>query len=338
MKVALLGVGAWGTNLLRNLVSLLGADQVVAVDPDPRRQAWAVREYPALVCHSRLDGALADPDVQAVVVATPARSHAEGARAVLEAGRHVFVEKPLATSTRQAVALARLAEDRELVMMVGHTFLFGPHVRWISQRLRRPGIGDVHYVTSSRLNLGPLRHDTNVIWDLAPHDFSVIMHLLGETPLAVSANARDVVRPGTPDVAFMNVTFPSGIVASVVVSWLAPRKVRNLVVVGRDNMILYDDMDPEAPVRVYDKGATAVPPSAGIDTGPFAYRYGDTVAPHIERSEPLAEELAHFLECVKSGARPVSDGWFGARVVAALEAADRSWRESGRPAPVADVG
>ena len=274
MKIALVGVGYWGSKLLRNLVGLVGADSVVAVDTDLHRLNWVRGHYPAVACQPTIDDALADPQVMAVLVATPASAHAEHARAVLEASRHVLVEKPLATCTEQAVMLTELAEQRNRVLMVGHTFLFSSRVRWIVRRLADGGIGRVHYVMASRLNLGQHRNDASVIWDLAPHDFSIIMHLLGEVPIHVHANARSVVRTGVPDVAFMDLAFPSGIIASVAVSWLAPRKVRNIVIVGNESMIIYDDIEPDEPVKVYDKGV-ALETSADFGTDQLTYRYGE---------------------------------------------------------------
>jgi predicted dehydrogenase len=333
MKVALVGVGYWGSKLLRNLVDQLGARRVVAVDSDPHRLVHVRGRYPSIACHATLRGALADPDVGAVVIASPISEHADQAGLALNAGCHVLVEKPLTTCAEQAVALADLASRRELVLMVGHTFLFSSRVEWIRRRLATVGIGRLHYLMSSRLNLGPHRSDASVIWDLAPHDFSIILHLLGETPASVQTNARSVVRAGVADVAFIELTFPSGVIASVAVSWLAPRKVRNMVIVGDKSMIIYDDIEPDEPVKVYDKGIESEA-SADFGTHQLTYRYGDTIAPHIAVREPLAEQLTHFLRCVESGEQPLSDGWFGTRVVATLEAADRSWREHGQPVPV----
>lgn len=332
-KIALVGVGYWGSKLLRNLVGLVGSEGVVAVDNHLDRLAWVCSQYPSVACESSLDAALADPDVSAVVVATPVAHHATVARHALEAGRHVLVEKPLTTSVAEAVMLAELADRRGLRLMVGHTFLFSPRVRWIADRLAGGGIGRVHYLTSSRLNLGQHRSDANVIWDLAPHDFSIILHLLGELPLTVQTSARSVVRSRLPEVAFIDLTFPSGVIASVAVSWLAPRKVRNMVIVGDESMVVYDDTEPDEPVKVYDKGVQ-IEESADFGTHQLTYRYGDTVAPHIPVHEPLTEQLGHFVRCIASGERPLSDGWFGVNVVAALEAADRSWHDNGRPAEV----
>ncbi|AVT32032.1 hypothetical protein C6361_24020 [Plantactinospora sp. BC1] len=336
MRVALLGVGYWGAKLLRNLVGLVGADQVTAVDPDPARLEWVRRHYPSVARRSSLAAALAGGDVEAVVVATPVRTHPEYVRTALEAGCHVLVEKPLATSTAEAVALAELADRLGRVLMVGHTFLFSPRVRWIFRRLTTTGIGQLHYLMSSRLNLGPHRDDASVVWDLAPHDVAIVLRLLGETPVTVSANARSVVTAGIPDVAFVDLTFPSGVIASLAVSWLAPRKVRNLVIVGDESMIVYDDIEPDEPVKVYDKGM-ALEPSPDFGADQLTYRYGDTVAPHIAVQEPIMEQITHFAECVAAGKRPISDGWFGTRVIAALEAADRSWRDGGRAIEVEAV-
>ncbi|GAB3454102.1 Gfo/Idh/MocA family protein [Actinophytocola sediminis] len=334
--IALVGLGYWGEKLLRGLVSLVGPSRVMAVDQDPARLVWASRHHPSVSCRSGLDNALADPAVEAVILATPITCHAEQAAAALAANRHVLVEKPLTTDTGHAVALAELAERVGRVLMVGHTFLFSPRVRWLHQRLTTTGIGDVRYVMSSRLNLGRHQPATNVIWDLAPHDFSIVLHLLKEHPLTASTSARGILHQERPDVAFIDLTFPSGIIASVTVSWLAPRKVRSMVVVGDESMIVYDDLEPDEPVKVHDKGVI-LDMSTGTGTHQQAYRYGDTVAPHIAAREPIVDQLAHFLACVGSGKRPLSDGWFGARVVAALAAAEESWRADGIPVPVRDV-
>lgn len=336
MKVALVGVGYWGSKLLRNLVGLVGQDRVVAVDADPSRLAWAARHFPAVCRQSGLAETLTDPEVAAVVVATPTGRHADQARVALAAGRHVLVEKPLTTSTEQAVALAELADRCGKVLMVGHTFLFSPRVRWIRSRLATVGVGRVRYVMSSRLNLGRHQSDANVIWDLASHDVSILLHLLGEPPDTVSANARGIARAGFPDVAFVDLTFRTGMIASVAVSWLAPRKIRNMTIVCDDSMIVYDDMEPDEPVKVYDKGIEQ-DSSTDFGTHQLTYRYGDTVAPHIAVQEPIADQIAHFVTCVEGGKRPLPHGWFGAQVVAVLEAAEESWLRGGVPVSVRKV-
>jgi predicted dehydrogenase len=271
-----------------------------------------------------------------VLLATPARTHHVLARRALEAKRHVFVEKPLAHSVAHAADLVTLAENVERVLMVGHTFLFSPRVEWLYDYVNNNGMGPVHYAASSRLNLGLHRTDINVIWDLGPHDFSIIFHLLGEFPVRVQSTARGMVIDGQPEVAFIHMVFPSGAIASVNLSWLAPRKVRQLTLVGAQSMVLYEDTHAEEPVKVHDKGVE-VPDSTDWGQHQLTYRYGDTIAPHIPVQEPLNLELRHFLSCLTSGERPRSDGEFGLGVVTALEAADRSWRSGGAPVEVVDI-
>ena len=330
MKVAVVGLGYWGPKLLRNLISLVGPEGVVAVDHRPERRA-VLDEFPGVRYYSALGKALADDSVEAVVLATPVATHARLARQVLRSGRHVLVEKPLAASVQEGLSLCRLADERDLRLMAGHTFLFSPRVRAVADQIDSGVTGPIHYVTSERLNLGIHQSDTNVLWDLAPHDFSIVFHLMGEYPVSVSATAHGVVRPDIPDVAFVNLVFPSDAVASVTVSWLAPRKVRSTVVVGERAMIIYDDTQADEPVKVYDKGVVT-PESSDFGEHQLTYRYGDTVSPYVSADEPLRLELKHFLECASDPLVPCrSDGWAGLEVVKALAAADSSWRSGGRP-------
>jgi predicted dehydrogenase len=267
------------------------------------------------------------------VIATPVSTHGPLARRCLATGRHVLVEKPLASTPEDAAELVTMAEQAGLTLMVGHTFLFSPRVERLTQFLRDGALGHVQYVTSSRLNLGIHQQDVGVIWDLAPHDFSILFHLLQEFPTTIQTAGRAVVHPGTLDVAFMNLTFASGIVASIDVSWLSPRKVRNTVVVGDQRMLIYDDMDSEEPVKVYDKGVVRPDPE-NFGEHQLTYRYGDVLVPHVAAKEPLAQEIRHFVDCVEGGATCRSPGRFGLGVVEALDAAERSWRMGGAPAAV----
>ena len=335
MTVALVGLGYWGAKLLRNLTVMLGPEGVVGVDRDLQRREAAARQYPRLALVSSMEEALAYGDVDSVVVATPLETHARLTRQALEAGRHVLVEKPLAGSVSEALELCQIAEGRGLTLMVGHTFLFSPRVHRVADSVHQGQIGRVHYATSSRLALGLHRRDANVIWDLAPHDFSIVCHLLKEFPLEVQTAARSLSRDGLPDVAFINLTFPSGAVAAVAVSWVAPRKVRNTVVVGERGMIVYDDTEPDEPVKIYDRGVETVE-SDNFGEHQLTYRYGDTISPHVSAHEPLALELEHFLSCARSQSC-LSDGWFGLQIVRVLDAADRSWRSGGRPMAIAPL-
>ena len=335
MKVALVGLGYWGEKILRNLVALLGPEALVPVDTRPDRRKTALAAYPGINCADSLSAALADDDVEAVVLATPAATHSPLGREVLRAGRHLLVEKPLATSVADADALVQLAADRHLRLMVGHTFLFSPRVQVLAESVNDGRVGSVHYVTTSRLNLGLYQEDINVIWDLAPHDFSIIFHVLGEFPVVVQTMARSS-RRGLPDVAFMHLEFPSGVIASATVSWRAPRKVRNTVVVGDRGMIVYDDTQPDEPIKLYDRGVVGLE-SASFGEHQLTYRFGDTVSPHVSAVEPLAIQLRHFLSCVESGEDCTSDGQFGLEVVRALESADRSRELGGVPVSI-DAG
>ncbi len=330
MKVALVGLGYWGEKILRNLATLVGPRRVVGVDIRKDRLDQFRDVYPGMSFVTSFDAALDDEAVRAVVVATPVESHANLARRALAAGRHVLVEKPLAATSADARDVVKLAVEDQLTLMVGHTFLFSPRVEVMTEAIRAGHVGRINYVTTSRLNLGLYRSDINVIWDLAPHDFSIIFHVLEEFPILVQTTAQSSVRAEVPDVAFISMRFPSGGIASVTVSWRAPRKVRSAVIVGERGMIVYDDTQPDEPVKIYDRGIITTE-SADFGEHQLTYRYGSTVAPHVSPSEPLFLELKHFLSCAESSRSCRSDGRFGLEVVRALEAADRSWRLGGVP-------
>jgi predicted dehydrogenase len=335
MKIAMVGLGYWGQKVMRNLVSLVGVESVIAVDPHLSALEAQKESYPGLEVALSLDAVCPRTDVGAVVIATPLESHYRLAKQALLAGKHVLVEKPMTGDVDEATELALLADQLDLRLMVGHTFLFSPRVELLAKYLHEGRLGKVHYMTSSRLNLGLVRHDADVVWDLAPHDFSILFHLLGETPCSVQTTARTVFGR-LPEVAFVNLTFPSGIVAQVTVSWMAPRKVRDLVIVGEHRMAIFDDTNADEPIRIYDKGIE-VQEGADFASNQLVYRFGDTVAPNVSAAEPLARQIAHFVDCCETGTTPRSDGWFGVRVVEALEAAHRSFASGGQPAEVRSV-
>lgn len=333
LRIALVGLGYWGPKLLRSLAGLWDEGRIVAVDRRSARLAAVRISHPQVRCVSTLDEALTDPTVKAVVIATPLSTHAELARKAMSAGCAVLVEKPLAGSVAEARDLVQQAATGGHVLMVAHTFLFSPRIQWLADYIKRGELGDVLYATSSRLNLGLHRSDASVIWDLAPHDFSILFYLLGEFPRTVQTSARSIANEGYCDVAFMNLSFGSGIIASVDVSWMAPRKIRNTSLVGDRKMAVYDDTDNEAPVKIYDRGIIRNE-SADFGENQLTYRFGDTVSPYISSREPLASELSHFLDCVLNGAECRSDGWFGLRIVEVLEAAEKSRRLGGAPAAI----
>lgn len=329
-RIAVVGLGYWGPKLLRNLVQLCGEERVIAVDRCPDRLASVRMAYSHLQCAPTLEHVIDDPALRAVVVATPVASHAELAAMALSAGCAVLVEKPLAASAAEARKLVVQAAAGGHVLMVAHTFLFSPRIQWLHEHISSGDLGRIHYATSARLNLGLHRTDASVIWDLAPHDFSILCHLLGEFPRTVQTSARSTARESNCDVAFMNLSFDSGVIASVAVSWMAPKKIRNTSIVGDRRMAVYDDTDSEAPVKIYDRGIIRGE-SSDFGEHQLTYRYGDTVSPYISSHEPLSGELSHFLDCAANGTPCLSDGWFGLRIVEALEAAEQSHRFGGLP-------
>ena len=332
MKAALLGYGYWGRNLARNLHQRLGTDWAACVDLDPERRAEVARRYPWVAPLADLGPVLADPAIEALVVATPAASHAALTGQALDAGKHVLVEKPLALSTAEAAALTRQAERAARVLMVGHTFEYNPAVIKMRALLQSGELGDLWYLHSQRVNLGRIQSDINALWSIGPHDVSIANYLIGSAPRWVSARGARYLHTELEDVVFATLGYDGGVLAHLHVSWLDPSKVRRTTMVGSRRMVVFDDLDSEAKLRVYDKGADPV--QGGYGEYQFRLRAGDIHVPRTEMTEPLALELDHFLECCASGARPRSDGWSGTRVVAALEAAQQSLDKGGQQVEV----
>ena len=326
--VALVGYGYWGPNLLRNYIELPQAWVEWLCDTRPAALEKAKSRYPAVKGTTDYNVVLNDPAVDAVLIATPISTHFPLAKAALLAGKHVFVEKPMTGSTTEAQELVALAEERGLTLMVGHTFVFSPPVHKVKQIIDSGELGDIFFVTSSSVNLGLHQKDVSVVWDLAPHDLSILHYWLGETPNKVAVSGRACINPGIPDVAFINLSFPSGIVAELQVSWLSPVKLRRTIVVGSKKMLLYDDTETVEKVKIFDHGVDFKDPET-FGEYQLSYRTGDIVSPKIAGSEPLALEATHFLECLENGERPITDGLAGLSVVASLEAADYSLRHDG---------
>lgn len=336
--LGMIGCGYWGPNLLRNYHALDGATVKVVADQSADRREFINKRYPDVEVVDDGKAVLEDPDVEAVVVATPAASHAAMARAALEAGKDVFVEKPLAMRTDDAVAIAKLADENDRICMVGHTFLYNEAVRELKRRIDSGELGRIYYLYSQRLNLGIVRGDVNASWNLAPHDVSIANYLLNAKPIRVSANSVQALQPEAErldDVCFMSFTYPNDVVMHTHVSWLDPRKVRTMTVVGDRRMIVYDDVAADK-LAVYDKGITKGDPVPMEQADTFARhrmitRAGDLTIPNLRVPEPLAVECKHFVECVQNRTRPLSDAWNGVAVTAALEAADRSLANGGAP-------
>ncbi len=327
MRAAVVGLGYWGPNLVRNLHELEGAEVAYVCDLREDALAKISRRYPSVATTTSYADVLADPAVDAVVIATPVSSHHPLAVAALDAGKHVFVEKPLAASAEQAEELIALAEERELVLMPGHTFLYSPPVNMIRDLIKRGDLGEIYFISTSRVNLGLHQSDVSVAWDLGPHDFSILRYWLEETPTHASALSRGCVIPDIPDVAFINMEFPSGTVAHVELSWLAPSKLRRTTIVGSERMVVYDDTSIE-PVRVFDSGVTLRDPET-FGEYKMTYRTGDIVSPRVDVAEPLMLELQDFQDAVRTGSTPRSSGQLGLEVVRMIEAVEDSLAQNG---------
>lgn len=321
--VGLVGYGYWGPNLLRNYNACPGVRVGWVADRDPARLAKAKPFAPGARLAPDVQYILNDPEIDAVAIATPISTHHDLAMRALLAGKHVFVEKPLASSVRDAEALVLTAEREGLTLMVGHTFEFSAPVMKIKELLDDDVLGDVYFICSSRVNLGLHQKDVSVIWDLAPHDFSILYYWLGQEASAIASFGRSCVQSSTPDVAFVNLTFPCGTVAEVQLSWLSPVKLRRTMIVGSKKMLLYDDTEAVEKVKLFDHGVDQLEPRS-FGEYHLSYRTGDIISPRLDSSEPLLEEAKHFVECVRSGRRPRTDGYSGLRVVRALELADQS--------------
>jgi predicted dehydrogenase len=331
--VALIGFGYWGPNLARNLNAHGGDRWRYLVDQSEDRRKHAATLYPHITVTDDMERVLADPEVSSVIIATPAQTHAPLARRVMAAGKHVFVEKPLTENTADAIELARTADAQGLVLMVGHIFEYVPAVRMIKQLINDGEIGDLLYIHSQRLNNSRIASDTTAYWSLGPHDVSIANYLIGADPVWVSARGATHLGTGEEDVTFITVGYPNSVLAHMHISWLEPMKTRRTTVIGRMRSIVYDDMDADAKLKIFDNTHSHVDPDA---YGAWQYRLqeGAMRAPRLDMIEPLGAELKDFLDCTLTGGRPVTDGWSGVRVVAVLEAVGRSLAAGGTEIPV----
>jgi predicted dehydrogenase len=334
-RIGIVGCGYWGVNYVRVFNELPDSVVTHVCDQRQERLEMILHRFRGTRTSLHLEQFLDDGDLDAVVIATPASGHFEVAKACLEHDKHVLVEKPITTNSSDASTLVDLAGDRNLVLMVGHTFLFNAGVQATKQHLDSQEAGRIYYLHATRTNLGPIRTDVNAVWDLAPHDVSIFDYLLGVTPEWVSAVGSCVLGNCREDVGFVTLGYPDGVIGNIHVSWADPNKVREVVVVGSRMRIVFNDLDPQERVRVFHKGISAVP-SEVESFGEFRFllRDGDIVSPLVESSEPLKNQSAHFLECIRNGTTPLSDGAVALRVVKVMEAIDRSMQKKGAPVPV----
>jgi len=330
IRIGVIGYGYWGPNLVRNFMLAPGSGVTRVCDLREERLTPLQKMYPGLKTCTRADALINDPQIDAVVIATPVSSHFELALAALQAGKHVLVEKPLASTSDQARRLVDEAAARNLVLLVDHTFVYTDGVRKIRELISSGQLGQIYYYDAVRVNLGLFQHDVNVIWDLAIHDLSIIDYVLPEKPIAVSATGISHI-PGQPEnVAYITLFFASSQIAHVHVNWLTPVKVRHTLIGGSEKMILYDDLEPSEKLKVYDKGIRVTPGPEDVYRMLVSYRLGDMWAPRLDNTEALQTEALHFIDCIETGRTPDTDGLAGLRMVNMIEAAETSLRDRGR--------
>jgi predicted dehydrogenase len=333
LTLGVVGCGYWGPNLIRNFNHLAGCRLKTVCDLSETRLRHMQELYPAVTTTSRLEDLLEDPELDAIVIATAVRFHYPMARQVLTAGKHVFIEKPMAASAAQCEELNELAARQGLVIMIGHTFLYSSPVRKIKEIVGAGEIGELCYISSRRLNLGLFQKDINVMWDLAPHDLSIILYILEEHPLSVNCQGNANVTVGIEDIINLSLTFRNGRFATVQNSWLDPRKVREMTIVGTKRMIVYDDLQPLEKIKIYDARVDRPPHYDTFAEFQYSYHYGDLHVPYIKQEEPLKVECQHFLDCINEGRQPISSGVEGLQLVRILEAASTSLRLHGAAVP-----
>jgi predicted dehydrogenase len=336
--VAVVGHGYWGPNVLRNLAESSGADLRVCCDLDEGRLTLAKTRYPALTVTTRLEDVLIDNRVDALAICTPVDTHHALAKRALEAGRHVFVEKPLASSVREATELVEIAAKKGLVLMAGHIFAYTGPVRKLKELVTSGHLGEIYYYDAVRVNLGLFQHDVSVLWDLAVHDLAIMDFLLPVQPVAVSAVGVSHVAGQPENTAYLTLFFPGNLLGHVHVNWLAPVKLRRTLLGGSLRMAVYDDLEPSEKVKIYDKGVVVQDDPKGIYEMLVGYRTGDMWAPKLDMREGLRMEVQHFIECIERGTPPLTDGRAGLRVVQILEEATASIRQRGKVMDLGNLG
>jgi predicted dehydrogenase len=333
VRVGVVGAGYWGPKLIRNFHDLATADVSMVCDLRPDRLDHIKRIYPETTVTQEFASLLAS-DADAIVVATPVASHYALARAALQAGKHVLVEKPLTGNSSEAQDLIDLAKERQRLLMVGHTFEYNPAVTMLKDIIKSGRLGQIYYINATRVNLGIFQQDINVVWDLAPHDVSILLYVLEMDPVSVSARGAAYVQPGIHDVAYLTLQFPNDIIAGVQVSWLDPCKIRRITVVGSQKMIVYDDLEPDEKIKIYDKGVDKPPYSDTFEQFKLSYRYGEVTSPRVPADEPLQLECEHFIDCIREGKTPRSNGDVGLKIVRILEKAQSSLLNGGQGEPL----
>jgi len=338
LKIGVVGCGYWGPNLIRNFRSLPDCQLKIMCDLSQERLAHLKTLYPEVQRSMDYGHMLNGIELDAVVIATSVKSHYPMAKASLLAGKHTFIEKPMASSSEQCEELIEIAQKKGLVLMIGHTFLYSPAVKKIREIVASGDIGEIRYISSRRLNLGLFQKDINVVWDLAPHDISIILSIIGEQPITVNCRGSAHITQGIEDVTTMCLGFAKQRTAIIHSSWLDPRKVREMTIVGSKRMIVYDDLAPLEKIRIFDARVESPPHYDTFAEFQYAYHYGDMYVPYIKQEEPLKTECQHFLDCIKNGKTALTDGKQGLELVRILEASTKSLERGGAPVELASVG
>jgi predicted dehydrogenase len=329
--VGVVGCGYWGPNLVRNFKALPNCNLRAMCDVSESRLKHLRSLYPDVEGMTDFEHLLNDTGLDAIVIATPVKDHYSLAKACLLAGKHALIEKPMASSSAQCEELIEIAERKGLVLMVGHTFLYSAPVRKIVEIVEAGDLGEIRYINSRRLNLGMFQKDINVAWDLAPHDISIILHILGESPLTVNCQGNAHVTSGIEDVTNISLSFRHRRFATIQSSWLEPRKIREMTIVGTRRMIVYDDLETNEKIRIYDMRVERPPHHDTFADFHYSYHYGDSYIPYIKQEEPLKLECRHFLDCIEKGTKPLTSGLEGLELVKILEAASASLKDHGAP-------
>ncbi len=338
INVAVVGCGYWGPNIIRNFNTSPGCAVAKVCDGDNKRLSHMKRLYPHAETTLFFDDLVKDPGIDAIAIATPVRYHFDMARESLLAGKHTYIEKPMAASVAECAELISLAKERQLTLMVGHTFIYSLPVRKIKEIVSSGELGEIQYISSRRLNLGLFQQDINVAWDLAPHDISIILYVMDQAPLSVNCQGKAHIHHEIEDVTTTTISFPNGGFATIQSSWLDPNKVREMTFVGSKKMLVYNDLEPIEKIKIYDKRVEVPPHYDTFAEFQCSYHYGDMYSPYIKQSEPVRVLCQHFLHCIESGEVPISGGEEGMKVVQVLEATTKSLRKDGAAIPVNRAG
>ncbi len=330
INIGVIGVGYWGPNIIRNLMANKRFKVSRSADLRQERLDYIAALYPTIKSSTDYREIIKDPSIDAVAICTPVFTHYEIAHAALQAGKHILIEKPMTSTSAEAQKLLELAEKKKLKILVDHTFLFTGAVRKIKEIVNSGELGDIYYFDSVRVNLGLFQHDINVVWDLAPHDISIMDHVINRKAVSITATGADHLGNGLEDVAYVNVFYPDNIIAHIHVNWLSPVKIRQTQISGTKKMIVWDDNSPSEKIKVYDKGIEVIQTTDQIYNTLIQYRTGDMYCPKIPQTEALAFEMDHFADCIEKNARPISDGYAGLRVVQILESSEKSIKSRGK--------